>query len=86
MNEKESEGLQESEDTELVLEEVVEVPVEEGPQVKVKEQQIFHFDFLETEVNLILRSLGELPTKQTFTLVNKILFLVRQQNNQTSDF
>jgi hypothetical protein len=44
-------------------------------------EQVFHFDFREAEVNLLLKALGDLPTKETFNLVSRIFLLVGQQRN-----
>jgi len=55
-----------------------ELPQTEQQVLKPK-NEIFHFDFRESEVNLLLKALGELPTKETFNLVSRIFVLVGQQ-------
>jgi hypothetical protein len=59
-------------------EKAAESKPQESEQINVKEQ-VFHFDFREVEVNLLLKALGELPTKETFNLVSRIFLLVGQQ-------
>ena len=60
-----------------------EIFLEEQPQeAKVeapKVEQEFIFKFTETEVNLILRGVGELPTKIAYNFVGKILTEVDKQ-------
>lgn len=53
-------------------------PLPEGEVVVTPEQE-FTFVFKETEVNLILKALGDLPTKMTFHLVTKIFIEVDKQ-------
>lgn len=47
------------------------------PEIKI--EQLFTFQFVEKEVDLILRALGDLPTKDTFHLVTKIFIEVDKQ-------
>jgi hypothetical protein len=58
---------------------VEEVTKEDIPQTLEKEEQQFSFLFKESEVNLLLKALGDLPTKETFHLVSKIFATVGQQ-------
>ena len=55
-----------------------EQPQVEAPALEVKEQE-FVFKFTETEVNLILRGLGELPTKIAYNFVGKIITEIDKQ-------
>jgi len=56
-----------------------DTPKEDIPQTPEKEEQQYSFSFRESEVNLLLKALGDLPTKETYHLVNKIFILVGQQ-------
>ena len=53
-----------------------EISLEEQPQV---EEQKFTFEFTETEVNLILRGLGEIPLKFAYNFVGKIVTEIDKQ-------
>lgn len=50
-------------------------PVESKPEKPAD----YAFNFTELEVNIILKGLGELPTKEAFNIVNKILLVFHNQ-------
>lgn len=71
-------------DTIGTMEEAPGISLEEQPQQEArieapKAEPEFTFLFTETEVNLILRGLGELPTKIAYNFVGKIITEIDKQ-------